>query len=226
MLPATHDVCCQPHHPAPALEINHLFSVQYGWRVACHRFSAEAVRRGDRTAAALTQSSQRAGKAIALIEVKRHGNDSLPGSDGIHHLRWCDAGLRSGLAAAALRLSADAARRHTQTEVRKEHGSCAREPSGHAALKPSASIAGRERCAAMSILRYALMTLSFALFGSAGVLVAYDVYLAAQLRRLLRRSSSEAVQEQKSTDSRRRLWRLPSGLPRDAKLNPKPIGNP
>ena len=173
----------------------------------------------------LAQSRQRAAKGIALIEVKRHGNDSLPGSDGIHHLRGCDAGLRSGLAAAALRLSADAARRHTQTEVRKEHGSCARGPGGPAALKPSASIAGRERCATMTILRYLLMALSLALFGSAGVLVAYDVYLAAQLRRLLRRSSSEAVQEEKNTESRRRLWRLPSGLPRDAKLNPKPIGN-
>ena len=77
----------------------------------------------------------------------------------------------------------------------------------------------------MSILRYLLMTLSFALFGSAGVLVAYDLYLAAQLRRLLRRSSSEAAQEEKNTESRRRLRRLPSGLPRDVKLNPKPMGN-
>jgi len=33
------------------------------------------------------------------------------------------------------------------------------------------------------------------------------------------------VQEEKNTESRRRLWRLPSGLPRDAKLNPKPMGN-
>src|SRR3989442_13376948 len=182
-------MCCQSHPPSHARDISHLFSVQYGWSVACHCFFAEAVWRGDGTAAALAHLRQGAAKGIALIEVKRHGNNSLPGSDGIHHLRWCDAGLRSGLAAAALRLSADAARRHTQTEVRKEHGSCAREPGAHAALKPSASIAGRERCATMTILRDLLMALSLALFGGAGGVVAYDVYLAAQLRRLLRRSS-------------------------------------
>jgi len=37
----------------------------------------------------------------------------------------------------------------------------------------------------MLLLKYLLMIAGFAMFGSAAALVAYDVYLAAQLRRLL-----------------------------------------
>ena len=37
----------------------------------------------------------------------------------------------------------------------------------------------------MVVLRYVLMVLGLGLFGSAGALAAYDIFLAAQLRRLL-----------------------------------------
>jgi hypothetical protein len=37
----------------------------------------------------------------------------------------------------------------------------------------------------MSVLKWLLMLVGVALYGSAGALVAYDVYLAEQLRRLL-----------------------------------------
>jgi uncharacterized membrane protein YbaN (DUF454 family) len=40
----------------------------------------------------------------------------------------------------------------------------------------------------MVALRYALMILGLGLFGSASALAAYDIFLATQLRRLLRRS--------------------------------------
>jgi len=42
----------------------------------------------------------------------------------------------------------------------------------------------------MLALRYLLMILGVGLYGSAGALVAYDIYLATQLRRLLRGSAA------------------------------------
>ena len=41
----------------------------------------------------------------------------------------------------------------------------------------------------MQPLRYLLMLLGVAIFGSAGALVAYDILLAEQLRRLLQRKA-------------------------------------
>ena len=48
----------------------------------------------------------------------------------------------------------------------------------------------------MNVLRLLLVILGIGLFGSAGALVVYDVVVAAQLRRLLRRSaeSTEGAQ--------------------------------
>ncbi len=43
----------------------------------------------------------------------------------------------------------------------------------------------------MLALKYLLMVLGVALFGSAGALVAYDIYLSEQLRRLLSRGKSD-----------------------------------
>ena len=43
----------------------------------------------------------------------------------------------------------------------------------------------------MLALKYLLMFLGAALFGSAGALVAYDIFLSAQLRRLLRRNTAD-----------------------------------
>ncbi|MBZ5703664.1 MAG: hypothetical protein LAN84_17675 [Acidobacteriia bacterium] len=45
----------------------------------------------------------------------------------------------------------------------------------------------------MLLLKYLLMIAGFALFGSAAALVAYDVYLAAQLRHLLAGEGSGRV---------------------------------
>src|SRR5437868_2803585 len=45
----------------------------------------------------------------------------------------------------------------------------------------------------MIALKYLLMILGIGLFGSAGALVIYDVYISSQLRRLLRRSSEAAA---------------------------------
>ena len=47
----------------------------------------------------------------------------------------------------------------------------------------------REESNAMVVLRYVLMILGLGLFGCASALAAYDIYLATQLHRLLRRSS-------------------------------------
>jgi regulator of protease activity HflC (stomatin/prohibitin superfamily) len=47
----------------------------------------------------------------------------------------------------------------------------------------------------MLALKFLLMTLGFALFASAAILVAYDVYAAARLRWLLKQSSSESGTE-------------------------------
>ena len=41
----------------------------------------------------------------------------------------------------------------------------------------------------MVVLRYVLMILGLGLFGSAGALAAYDIFIAAQLRRLLHGNS-------------------------------------
>ena len=45
----------------------------------------------------------------------------------------------------------------------------------------------------MIALKYLLVILGIGLFGSAGALVVYDVYVSSQLRRLLRRSSEEGA---------------------------------
>jgi len=45
----------------------------------------------------------------------------------------------------------------------------------------------------MIALKWLLVILGIGLFGSAGALVIYDVYVSSQLRRLLRRSSEEAA---------------------------------
>ncbi len=45
----------------------------------------------------------------------------------------------------------------------------------------------------MIALKYLLIVLGIGLFGSAGALVVYDVYVSSQLRRLLRRSSEDAA---------------------------------
>jgi hypothetical protein len=47
----------------------------------------------------------------------------------------------------------------------------------------------REESNTMVALRYVLMILGLGLFGSASALAAYDIFLATQLRRLLRRNS-------------------------------------
>jgi hypothetical protein len=49
----------------------------------------------------------------------------------------------------------------------------------------------------MLALKYLLMTLGIALFGSAAALTAYDIYLSAQLQHLLRRK--EAVRRNTRT---------------------------
>src|SRR4029077_20175491 len=51
----------------------------------------------------------------------------------------------------------------------------------------------KERITTMIALKYLLIILGIGLFGSAGALVAYDVYVSSQLRRLLRRSNEEAT---------------------------------
>jgi hypothetical protein len=43
----------------------------------------------------------------------------------------------------------------------------------------------------MLALKYLLMILGAGLFGSAGALIAYDIFLSAQLRRLLRRNTTD-----------------------------------
>ena len=43
----------------------------------------------------------------------------------------------------------------------------------------------------MSAVKWLLMLVGAALFGSAGALVAYDIYLSEQLRRLLLRSNTD-----------------------------------
>jgi hypothetical protein len=40
----------------------------------------------------------------------------------------------------------------------------------------------------MLVLKYLVMLAGLALFGSAGALVGYDIFLSAQLRKLLRRT--------------------------------------
>jgi hypothetical protein len=50
---------------------------------------------------------------------------------------------------------------------------------------------GREGSTPMLVLKYLLIILGIRLFGSASALVVYDIYLSAQLRRLLRRDSTD-----------------------------------
>jgi hypothetical protein len=50
---------------------------------------------------------------------------------------------------------------------------------------------GKEGSKSMLVLKYLLMILGVGLFGSASALVVYDIYLSAQLRRLLRRNTTD-----------------------------------
>ena len=58
----------------------------------------------------------------------------------------------------------------------------------------------------MSALKWLLMLVGAAAFGSAGALVAYDIYLAEQLRRLLSRNKSD----ESGTDLEVRAARTPT----------------
>ena len=64
----------------------------------------------------------------------------------------------------------------------------------------------------MLALKYLLMVLGVGLFGSASALVAYDIFLAAQLRRLLRRNTTDESGAEVGAPARRPFrpvrWRL------------------
>src|SRR2546430_5032627 len=64
----------------------------------------------------------------------------------------------------------------------------------------------------MVALKWLLMIVGAGLFGSAGALVAYDVYLSAQLRRLLSRNKTDESGAEVGTLARRPFrpvrWRL------------------
>jgi hypothetical protein len=55
----------------------------------------------------------------------------------------------------------------------------------------------------MLVLKYLLMILGVALFGSAGALVVYDVYISEQLRRLVARKTSTETATGTGTTARR-----------------------
>ncbi len=55
----------------------------------------------------------------------------------------------------------------------------------------------------MLALKYLLMILGVALFGSAGALVVYDVYVSEQLRRLLARSKTSETSREAGITARR-----------------------
>lgn len=57
----------------------------------------------------------------------------------------------------------------------------------------------------MLALKYILMILGVALYGSAGALVAYDVFLATQLRRLLRGNAAGKSSAKAGASARRRF---------------------
>ena len=59
----------------------------------------------------------------------------------------------------------------------------------------------------MSVWKTFLMILGVGLFGSAGALVAYDIYLSSQLRRLLlRRPARESRVQRKAPEPIRLRW--------------------
>jgi len=64
----------------------------------------------------------------------------------------------------------------------------------------------------MLALKYLLMILGVGLFGSSGILVAYDIYIAARLRWLLEQTSgepgTEAVQRETARPFGPVRWRL------------------
>src|SRR5260370_17394587 len=64
----------------------------------------------------------------------------------------------------------------------------------------------------MLVLKYLLMILGAGLFGSAGVLVAYDIFLSEQLRRLLSRGKKDESGAEVGALARRPFrpvrWRL------------------
>ena len=68
----------------------------------------------------------------------------------------------------------------------------------------------------MLALKYLLMILGVGLFGSAGALVVYDVYLSEQLRRLLARSKTSELGAETGAKARHPFgpvrWRLAQRL--------------
>jgi hypothetical protein len=68
----------------------------------------------------------------------------------------------------------------------------------------------------MLALKYLLMILGVGLFGSAGALVVYDIYISEQLRRLLARSKTNEAGAETGLTARRPFgpvrWRLAQRL--------------
>ena len=67
----------------------------------------------------------------------------------------------------------------------------------------------------MSALKWLLMAVGAAVFGSAGALVAYDVYLSEQLRRLLSRNQTD----ESGADLKARVERNRTGNPFSLRVN-------
>src|SRR5229473_5411406 len=73
---------------------------------------------------------------------------------------------------------------------------------------------GSKRGTNMLVLKYLLVILGIGLFGSSGALVAYDIYLSSQLRRLLgwRRDEAEGEAEPQASEAPRPLRPVRWGL--------------
>jgi hypothetical protein len=65
----------------------------------------------------------------------------------------------------------------------------------------------------MLALKYLLMILGVGLFGSAGALVVYDVYLSAQLRRLLARRKTSDLGAETGIEAHRPFGPVRCGWP-------------
>src|SRR6266403_2048826 len=142
-----------------------------------------------------------------------HGNDAWIRWSGRHHDAVDAAGYcgpPSGARGSGSR-HADGCARLSDAEVASRRVSGTTPERGRGwrfAGSPEVGKRGKD----MLALKYLLMILGVGLFGSSGILVAYDIYIAARLRWLLEQTSgepgTEAVQRETARPFGPVRWRL------------------
>lgn len=159
-----------------SLEIKPVKSISSLWLLVCHLVWRSAAPRGKRSG----QEAKPHDRNCALCRA-RSSHDFCGGSSGFPGLAFLDSDVSPD---AARRCKQDHSISFRTCEWHARTGATAWSGSGAAVAM---SRAGSK---AMDALKLVLVILGIGIFGSASALVVYDVMIAAQLRRMLKRTGA------------------------------------